>query len=679
MATRFGLGVKFNFTIAIILAIAMAFNLLQYLKTMSSFHEQQLVQRGTALGDLISLVSPDAILGYNFVLLSEYSRVVSSQPDVLYSVILNDQGIPMASHVNRSDPFIQKNLDRSTLGDMVKLVKKLETLDYPEELIKLEFSIVHDGKQIGRFLVGISRQQMNTQLHQQLIIQVSIFAGMILFLSLAIYIVFRRNIMRPINQLITASRDLGHGEHNVVQTNSNDELGLLAKAFNTMADEVKAEQAKLYEQANFDSLTHLPNRAMAINRIERAINRAQHKQQRLAVLFIDLDDFKVVNDSLGHAAGDQLLVEIGSRLTANLRDVDTIARLGGDEFLVLMHNVVNLDEIEKVVDRLLMAVTKPMELAGRTMVIHCSVGIATYPENGRNAEELMANADNAMYQAKESDRLRYSFFTAEMNTKLNARLHMEQDLLQALEKGQLMTYFQPIVDTAGRHQGAEVLLRWNHPERGFISPVDFIPIAESTGQIIDIGEWVVSEACRLWSKWSLADIYPGYLAVNISRVQFRNNLPDRVEKLMVQYGVPPDALALEITESVLLDDHDRLVEELDRIKTMGIRLSLDDFGTGYSSLSYLKRFAFDMLKIDRSFITGLPSDPDDCALVGAIVAMADSLGLKVVAEGVETNEQLRFLATHGCTYAQGFLFSKPLNEEDYCRYLKRQGRMLLVS
>jgi len=356
---------------------------------------------------------------------------------------------------------------------------------------------------------------------------------------------------------------------------------------------------------------------------------------------------------------------------ASLRDTDTVARLGGDEFLVLAPDVTNEVQVEEIAERLLRAISEPQELSGRKVVAHCSIGIALYPDNGENVETLMANADNAMYQAKATGHGSAIFFTEEMNTRLRERMQMEQDLNLAVELGQLALHFQPIFDMAGqRHRGAEVLLRWHHPERGAVSPAVFIPLAEATGQIVGIGEWVLEQACRNWSAWHNGGINPGFLAINISRIQFRKRFSKRLSELMSVYGIPPQALELEITESVLLDDHHQVAEELNSLRAIGLTLSLDDFGTGYSSLSYLKRFRFDVLKIDRSFIAGLPDNPDDVSLVKAILAMAKGLDLRVVAEGVENQDQLNFVTNQGCELAQGYLLARPMNEEAYRSYLQ---------
>ena len=664
---RLGLGAKFTLTVLIILAGTMAANTLYFLGTSARFHEQQLIERGRALGRLISLVSPDAILGFDFLLLNDYTREVCSQPDVVYGVIVNVQGVPISSYINTPDPLTRKRLE-AVSNDLPKLLREL---DDRNEWIQLEFPITHDDTQLGRFLVGISRNSLQSEFRRQLVIQILVLTAIVLFLSAAIYAVFRFNVLFPIQKLIAASREVGRGQYTQVEAKSADELGMLARAFNAMAEEVKEEQAKLHRQANFDTLTGLPNRILAFDRINQEISRARRSSQRFAVMFIDLDNFKDVNDSMGHAVGDELLVSTGARVQASLRDSDTVARLGGDEFLVLAPDVADEVQVEKIVERLIRSVSEPQELKGRKVVARCSIGIALYPDNGESVETLMANADNAMYQAKATGQGSAVFFTQEMNTRLRERMQMEQNLDLAIELSQLTLHFQPIFDTAGqRHRGAEVLLRWHHPERGAISPADFIPLAEATGQIVSIGDWVLEQACRCWSAWHNGGINPGFLAINISRIQFRKRLSKRLAELMSIYSIPPQALELEITESVLLDDHHQVAEELGSLRAVGLRLSLDDFGTGYSSLSYLKRFRFDVLKIDRSFVAGLPNNPDDVSLVKAILAMAKGLDLKVVAEGVENHDQLSFITAQGCDLAQGYLFAKPMNEEAYRSYLK---------
>ncbi len=665
---RLSLGAKFTITVLIILVVTMAINTFYFLGTSARFHEQQLLERGRALGRLIALISPDAILGFDFLLLNDYTREVSSQPDIVYGVIVNPKGAPISSFINDAHSLIKKRFAAEDLQNVTALLQKLNGQD---DLIQLQFPIVHNKQVLGHFLVGISRQSLRSEFNRQLIIQLLVLAGIVVFLSVAIHVVFRLNVLAPINKLIAASEDVGRGQYTLLEAKSEDEMGYLARAFNAMTEAVRREQAKLHRQANFDTLTGLPNRMMAFDRIKQEISRAKRSDQRFAVFFVDLDNFKNVNDSLGHAVGDELLVAIGTRVQACIRESDIVARLGGDEFVVLAPDIANEVKVEEFAERLIKAVSEPQELAGRHVVANCSIGIAIYPDNGKSVEELMANADNAMYQAKSTRDGSAIFFTEEMNIRLRERVQMEQDLNLAIGLGQLALHFQPIFETAGQRSiGAEVLLRWHHPERGAISPAIFIPLAESTGQIVAIGDWVLEQACRCWSAWQKADIHPGFLAINVSRVQFRKRLSLRLAELMAKYGLPSNALELEITEGVLLDDHIQVAEELAGLRAAGLTLSLDDFGTGYSSLSYLKRFRFDVLKIDRSFVKGLPDDRDDVLLVKAILAMAKGLDLKVVAEGVENDAQLSFLAAQGCDLAQGYLLAKPMNEAAYRTYLE---------
>ncbi len=666
---RLGLGAKFTLTVLAILAFTMAANTLYFLGTATRFHEKQLEERGRALGHLIALVSPEAILGFDYVLLNDYTREVSSQRDVVYAVIVSPHGEPLSSSISDADPSIKRQL---AAGEAKGLPQRLKKLEGSPQLIQLDFPIVHNKTVLGHFLVGISREALDSEFCRQLLVQIVVFIAIVVFLSAAIHAVFRYNVLYPIRKLIAASENVGRGDYARVEVKAADELGLLARAFNAMSEEVRKEQAKLHRQANYDTLTGLPNRMMALERISLEISRAKRSRQRFAMFFIDLDNFKDVNDSLGHAVGDQLLAAIGARVRAILRDADTVARLGGDEFLVLAPDIANEVQVEEIAERLIKAVSEPQNLNGRKVVARCSIGITLFPDNGDSVQTLLANADNAMYQAKASGQGSAIFFTEEMNTRLRERMQMEHDLNLAVELGQLALHFQPICETGGRrHRGAEVLLRWQHPEKGFVSPAVFIPLAEATGQIVAIGDWVLEQACKRWRAWQDEGIDPGYLAINISRVQFRRRFSKRLAELMATYRIPSHALELEITESVLLDDHEQVAEELASLRAFGLNLSLDDFGTGYSSLSYLKRFRFDVLKIDRSFVAGLPGDADDVSLVKAILAMAKGLDLKVVAEGVENQGQLNFLASHDCELAQGYLLAKPMSDVAYRAYLQK--------
>jgi diguanylate cyclase (GGDEF)-like protein len=673
------LATKFILIVSGILCVTLALNTYYFIHSQNRLLEQQLSERGRVLGHLIALISPEAMLSYDFLTLNEYAREVSRQRDVVYGVIANDKGVPLTSYVNRQDPRVLDALQALGLDpdttplmppETALLVQRLSSSSY--DLLPMEFPISHADRPLGRFKVGISRDQLQSQAQSQLLMQGSIYSLIILFLCSAIFWVFRYNVMAPVNRLMAASRNVGRGELIEVEVTSRDELGTLAETFNAMIHEIREEQAKLHYQANYDALTALPNRMMAIDRLQHEICIAKRHHELVAVIFIDLDNFKVVNDTMGHAAGDQLLAMLGSRLLSKLREVDTLARLGGDEFLVLLPRVQGMEEVKLIANRLLETTSERLMLDGREVIVHCSIGIALYPDDGLSAEELMANADNAMYQAKAPSHLPICFFTQEMNLRVRERLQLEQDLHLALERGELVLNFQPIFDArSGESTGAEVLLRWQHPENGIINPATFIPLAEATGQIVPIGNWVLKESTRLLAHWIDQGLVPGTLAINISRLQLQERLIPVIQELVDRYRIPADMLELEMTENILLDDHAQISQTLDQLQDMGLKLSLDDFGTGYSSLSYLRRFSFDALKIDRSFIQGIPQDKEGCALIGAIVAMAHGLGLRVIAEGVETAQQRDFLQQQNCDFLQGYLLARPMTAEAYQRLLPR--------
>lgn len=664
-----GLTSKFVGVVAAIILVAMGVNALVIIIGQNRVLEEQLRERGQVLGHLVALISPDPLLSLDFLTLNEYSREVTRQRDVVFAVILSPDGAPLTNYLNFDDP----NIARAAAGRELRhplsptAVKELlATLAEDGDLIPMRFPIAHGGSELGHLQIGISRAVLKAQARRQLLGNLLTYALVITFLGLAIYYVFKRSVMMPVDRLIKATRGVGRGEYLLVDVRSQDELGQLGEAFNQMTQDIQAEQAKLHHQANYDSLTGQPNRMFARERLDLEIRSAERQKQRFAVMFVDLDDFKVVNDTLGHAAGDRLLRKVCSRMASRLRGEDMLARLGGDEFLVLAPRIGNAEEAREVADRLLQAVREPTDLEGKEVVIHGSVGIAIFPGDGNSADSLMANADNAMYQAKALSHPRISFFMPEMNARVKERLQLEQDLHKAILNGGLSLAFQPIFRASDCEVVcAEVLLRWRHPEQGMISPATFIPLAEKTGQIIPIGDWVLEQAASQFARWSTMGIEPKRLAINISRVQLRDELVNTVRWVLEKHRLPPRALELEITESLLLEDHQRIRSMLERLHAIGLLFSLDDFGTGYSSLSYLRSFSFDTLKIDRSFISPMCNDPEALALVKAIVAMAHGLSLKVVAEGVETRDQLEMLQRHGCDYIQGYLLARPMDAQQY--------------
>lgn len=438
--------------------------------------------------------------------------------------------------------------------------------------------------------------------------------------------------------------------------------------------EIKKQAETILHQAHFDSLTDLPNRFLSLDRLTQLINEADRTQSKVAVLFIDLDDFKKVNDTLGHETGDRLLVQTAARLGLIIRQEDTVGRLGGDEFIILLGSIKQDSEAQLVSEKILDCFRVPFKIEGRELVLSASIGISIYPSDGGDASKLLRNADSAMYHSKELGRNTYSYFTEEMNHAVSRRLSVEEQIHGAIERNEFTVHFQPKIDMKTKHiSGAEALLRWRNPTLGNITPDEFIPIAEQNGLIIPLGEYVLNQALKNTAQWNQEFNLDLKIAVNLSPRQFRSpDLVMLIEKAISDYQLSSNNLELEITEGVLMSGHSYIDTALARIHSFGIGIAMDDFGTGYSSLSYLRSYPFDVLKIDRSFVADITKDSADRALIKATIAMAHSLNLKVVAEGVETEEQLAFLSNLHCDYAQGYLFSKPLCIDDMREYLASQ-------
>ena len=446
----------------------------------------------------------------------------------------------------------------------------------------------------------------------------------------------------------------------------NDEL-------NQAVEQVTETKNRLRELAYFDSLTSLPNRRLFTEQLQLLLRLAKRNKQLLALLFLDLDNFKRINDSLGHSAGDQLLKEVASRLSGCVRDSDVVAhyvdsdsridvsRLGGDEFTVVLNQVDSAESAGLVAQRLIAALVKPIFIDGHELVVTPSIGIAMAPADSDNVEGLLKAADTAMYHAKTTGKNNYLFYESNMDAAGMERLQLETDLRKAIELGQLLLHYQPQVDTrTGTVIGAEALIRWQHPEHGLIPPFKFIPLAEEMGLISEIGKWCLQEACRQLVEIRALGLELQKVSVNVSALQFTPDFFQQVKSVLAQHQLPAHSLELELTEGIMMDDKASTINGLQELKELGVRLSIDDFGTGYSSLSYLSRFPLDELKIDRSFVIDIDKSDNDASLVVAIIAMARSMNLELVAEGVETAEQYHFLTRHGAAVIQGFMFSKPV-------------------
>ncbi|WP_305042779.1 EAL domain-containing protein [Geoalkalibacter sp.] len=458
------------------------------------------------------------------------------------------------------------------------------------------------------------------------------------------------------------------------QSFGREDLLFLQSVANVLAVAIERQRAdrEIQHLAYYDVLTGLPNRSLLIDRLERALSRARRNGHETAVMFLDLDRFKSINDTLGHACGDKLLQITGERLVASVRHTDTVARLGGDEFVVVLAELDREEGAAGVAQKILQALAGPVQLDDQEVFITTSIGIAVFPEDGTEPGILLRHADIAMYQAKERGKNTYQFFSLEMNARVQERMRVETSLRKALERDELFLLYQPQLDLrTGRMVGMEALLRWNHPELGVLTPEKFIGIAEETGLILSIGQWVLASACRQANEWKNLGFPAMRLAVNISARQFNHPcFIDMIDHVLAETGFDPACLELELTESTIMENADVTIMTLTDIKVRGINLAIDDFGTGYSSLSYLKHFPFDRLKIAQSFVRDVTSDVDNAAIVDAVIAVAHSLNIKVIAEGVETRHQLEFLIARQCDELQGFYFGRPTSVEHFTDLLR---------
>jgi diguanylate cyclase (GGDEF)-like protein len=529
-------------------------------------------------------------------------------------------------------------------------------------------------------------------------------------LLLAVWLaLLRRHISSRLEHLARGAAQLAGGRADQpIPVHGTDELAELATAFNTMQREVAERQAslraaqqeleqrvkartlelastnqallkevdvrrqtevQLQRQASFDALTGLPNRMLAMDRLEQALRDARRDGHRLALVFIDLDDFKKVNDNLGHSAGDALLLEASQRLLASVRQNDTVARLGGDEFVILLGGLVEGAAARAVAEKMLSAFARPFQVEGHALVVTPSLGVAVYPDDAEDASSLLRNADLAMYEAKDAGRNTYRFFSREVRDRAAQRLAIEGQLRLALERGELWLALQPLVRTADDSVcGAEALLRWRHDGES-IGPDRFIPVAEQTGLIVPIGRWVIEQACEQLARWRAAGHPDMHLAVNVSPVQFRDpELVPFIRSTLQRHEVPARCLQVEVTEGLLIHDSPEVRAALLQLSELGVRLALDDFGTGYSSLSYLKHYPFSVLKIDRAFVRELDHNRADRALLSAAIHMGRGLGLAVVAEGVETEAQREVLRQQGCEFMQGYLLGRPVDALSFARH-----------
>lgn len=561
----------------------------------------------------------------------------------------------------------------------------------------------------ARFDAAIRAQAIHSQILDQIhesVITMDL-AGFILSWNLGAEKLFGYSASEAIGQNIlflyeddetddTFSHDvfLQHGgrEMEVRRRKKNGEIFWASLSLSTLCDEMsqpigmigylsditdrKRSEEKINHLAYYDSLTDFPNRTLFKKLVDNNLQQSQRTEASISVMFIDLNRFKPINDSLGHRIGNLLLQQVAQRFRGVLRENDVIARLGSDEFAVALHDVKQHFHTGLVAQKMLSTLESVFQVEGHELRLGASIGISIYPQDGGDAEELLQKADIAMFKAKrQNDKSSgsYAFYDVEMNQLISGRLYLESGMRRALQRNEFFLLYQPKVDIhSGVVLGAEALIRWAHPQDGVISPMEFIPVAEETNLILQIDAWVLDAACAQAKIWEDAGITPFRIAVNVSAKEFTASLPERVEHALIKHQLSPAWLELEITESMLMQNADGVVKIMEKITAQGVKLALDDFGTGFSSLSYLKRFPINTLKIDRSFIQGIPDDVDDCAIASAIISMAKQMKHRVIAEGVENREQFAFLQKMGCDEIQGYLFSKPLEVSEFASLISKK-------
>jgi len=709
---RVGLLTKLNLLIVgLIFLTAISVSLFHFVKQWSD-DEKQLRSQGTLLLGVLAELAERGLDASDQAYLEQMLDSVSNNPDVAYAGVLNAKREGLVER--RFTPGLAKEqlpplkvpqsltvpgqvADRDvTIGDK-RYIEFITLIGKPRAVVAGDTSQpahakAQAGDPVNGYLrLGMTRDAQRRLFREQMVGAIAVVLALLIFAILATLLLTRR-LVAPMHRLMRAARAVGAGRLDVyVPAHSSDELGLLTHTFNHMTQrlgesqsevanyqrtledkvaqrtkELEVATAHAYRLAQHDILTGLPNRSLLNQRLKQIVALAQRDGTHVACLFFDFDHFKRINDTLGHDAGDQLLQAIAQRLISAVRESDTVARLGGDEFVVVLPGLDPAHaafEVMAVLTRVRESFLAPFRLSDQTPTLTCSIGVAMYPLDASDGGNLIKQADTAMYAAKDAGRNAYRFFTADMNARVQLRLQLETDMRRGLMDDEFFLVYQPQIEMkTGRACGVEALLRWRDPDRGVIAPAEFIPIAEESGMIQALGARVLRDACRQVMQWHRLDM-PLRLSVNLSVQQLQHDSwLGIVEDALSSSGLSPSHLDLEITESVIITHPEKAVATLMKLKQMGVSITIDDFGTGYSSLSYLARLPIQGVKIDQRFVHGLEKNRNDEAITQAIIALSHALGLRCIAEGVETAAQFNFLRTHGCEEAQGYLISRPLPE-----------------
>ena len=606
-------------------------------------------------------------------------KAFAASPDIDAALIYNSEDEVLASYIKTGLDIKISDINTLYLQD-ITTDKSTHIHDETTALnnkVHVVTDINFENETIGKLFIQADASNLYSNLFDYLIYTVLVsLLGLVLASLLLLKL--RESITRPLQNLSTLMETVIKKNDYSLRANndSDDEIGILSQGFNKMLAHIQVNDEKLAHElserhrtakyldklAYYDTTTELPNRHYFHQQLDRAVKHAITTKQKMVLLFLDLDNFKIVNDTLGHTTGDLLLKQASARLSNVLRQNDYICRIGGDEFAIIIENISNIDDVSIVTEKCIQSLTNPFVFEGHKFFIGVSIGISICPDDAVTANTLLVNADMAMYEVKLRGKNNYQFFNSEMNDTHSRKFQLESDLRHAIKQDQMELYYQPQVNSQNALlTGAEALMRWNHPEKGLISPDEFIPIAEETGLILSLGEWLIKTACRHGKQLVDSGLKDITIAINISGIQIREvTFVDQISDALTRSGLDPSHLELELTESILMDDSTLVIDKVNQLKGLGVHVAIDDFGTGFSSMNYLKSFPITKLKIDKSFISGLPQSSDDMAITMAIIALAHGMNIKVVAEGVEHEDQVDFLRSHACDVLQGYYYAKPM-------------------
>ncbi len=679
--------------IAMILGIAMSISTYSQYNNEANIIKKALYDRGESLAELLASISIDPLLVFDDVTLDSYAKFISNQKDIVFAAVVNDKNIPLTHYLNKDNSYIQSILGAKKIINVHHIIEKLRN---NENILFFEMPVKFDGKLLAKAWVGLDRLPYKNLFKSVLLEIVWVTLGIGLFVGGAIYFLFKRKIFKPVAILMQGTQNIANFNFDkAVKIEGAGELTLLADSFDKMRLQIKETMEsrdlvmlelselndsleehvqartqelqilnlKIAHEAMHDPLTGLPNRVLVTEQLQHDIAHAERTKTTLAVFIMDLNNFKEVNDTLGHPEGDRLLINVAQRLLKAIRESDTVGRLGGDEFAMVLPDISEEDAV-KVADKILGELLPSFALDNHTLKVGASIGIAMYPEHGVDHTSLVRLADVAMYEAKK-DKRDVCVYRAELDKYTPLRLSLMDYLHTALETNQLQLYYQPQISLIdNKVVSVEALIRWYHPELGWIFPDQFIPIAENTGLINQVSDWVLEEAFTQWRKWQDEGV-DLQISINLSARDLANpRLPTRIAELCDKYNMYTNGIIAEITESAIMYNPEQVIEIMNEPDMQRLQFSIDDFGTGYSSLSYLKKLSVEEVKIDKSFITDMVKDDDDANIVKSVIDLVHNLGRVVVAEGVEDIETLTQLKLLGCDKVQGYLFSKavPVDE-----------------